>query len=119
MEIVALILQTAIDGVSARKMICKVYYLSYQQLREYLMVLQENGLLVEYPQEDLTFITTEKGQNYLQIYGELNDMVAITCSGNITTAFHAVLLTNAHIVKYTVYYIRYLIAIFRSYFRLY
>jgi predicted transcriptional regulator len=114
MEITALILQIAIDGVSARKLIYKVYYLSYQQLREYLAVLQENGLLMGYEQEDLTFITTEKGQKFLQIYTELNDVVAMTNAGNITTAFHDVLLTNAHIVEYAVCCVRYLITIFRS-----
>ena len=78
------------------------------------MVLQENGLLIKYEQEDLTFITTEKGQNFLQIYTELNDVVAMTNAGNITTAFHDVLLTNAHIVEYAVYCIRYLVTTFRS-----
>ena len=113
MEITAFILQIAVDGISARKLIYKVSYLPYQQLREYLIVLQENGLLIKYEQ-DLTFITTEKGQNFLQIYDELNDMVAMTNAGNITAAFYDMLLTNAHIVEYAVYYIRYLVTIFRS-----
>jgi len=114
MEITAIILQIAVDGISARKLIYEVSYLSYSQLREYLIVLQENGLLIEYEQEDLTFITTKKGRNFLQIYAELKDMVAMTNAGNITTAFHNVLLTNAHIVEYAVYYIRYLVTMFRS-----
>ena len=113
-EITALILQIAVDGISARKLICKVSYMSYPQLREYLIVLEENGLLIEYEQEDLIFITTEKGQSFLQIYAELNDIVAITNAGNITTAFHDVLLTNAHIFEYAFYYIRYLVTMFRS-----
>ena len=116
MEITAFILQIAVDGISARKLIYKVSYLPYTQLREYLMVLQENGLLIKYEQKDLTFITTEKGQNFLQIYAELNDVVAMTNAGNITAAFHDILLTNAHIVEYAVYYIRYLVTIFRSLF---
>jgi predicted transcriptional regulator len=116
MEITAFILQIAVDGISARKLIYKVSYLPYLQLREYLMVLQENGLLIKYERKDLTFITTEKGQNFLQIYAELNDVVAMTNSGNITAAFHDILLTNAHIVEYAVYYIRYLVTIFRSLF---
>jgi len=116
MEITAFILQIAVDGISARKLIYKVSYLPYPQLREYLMVLQENGLLIKYEQKDLTFITTERGQNFLQIYAELNDVVAMTNAGNITAAFHDILLTNAHIVEYAVYYIRYLVTIFRSLF---
>jgi hypothetical protein len=40
----------------------------------------------------------------------------MTNAGNITAAFHDILLTNAHIVEYAVYYIRYLVTIFRSLF---
>jgi predicted transcriptional regulator len=47
-------------------------YLSFAQLREYLSMLSEKGL-VEYEEGTQKFRTTEKGLRVLQIQNQIND----------------------------------------------
>jgi predicted transcriptional regulator len=49
-------------------------FLSYAQLKEYLAVLEENGLL-EYDKSEQTFKTTQKGSRFLDITGSLQGMM--------------------------------------------
>ena len=114
-ERIALILQAAIDGATATKMMCKVY-MSYKELRYYLIILTENNLLAEYNRGQ-TFITTHQGQNFLRIYMELYDMVGATNGRNIITTFHTALLTNADFVVHASYHIQYLVTTIRSLFK--
>lgn len=78
LEIISLILDIATrkDGVTQKKILYRVY-LSYQHLKEYLSLLQENGL-IRYQQETRLYRTTEKGLHFLSLYGRLNDVVAMT-----------------------------------------
>ena len=48
-------------------------FLSFAQLREYLTMLQENGL-IEYEGGKQTYRTTEKGINLLQIYEKMYEL---------------------------------------------
>ena len=48
-------------------------FLSYSQLKEYLSVLLENGLL-EYSEGQSIFKTTSKGLKYLGLYGQLDTL---------------------------------------------
>jgi predicted transcriptional regulator len=48
-------------------------YLSYAQLKEYLSVLTENGLL-EYQEGEQKYKTTEKGLQFLRAYEHMNKM---------------------------------------------
>ena len=50
-------------------------HLSYIQLKGYLRVLTENGLL-DYDEVNQTFKTTEKGLRFLNIYNEMNDIMS-------------------------------------------
>lgn len=50
-------------------------FLSPDQLRIYLTVLQENRMLV-YEEEKQTYKTTNKGMYFLQIYNQVGDLVA-------------------------------------------
>jgi predicted transcriptional regulator len=52
-------------------------FLSPDQLQNYLMVLQENRMLV-YEEEKQTYKTTDKGMYFLQIYNQVGDLVAPT-----------------------------------------
>jgi len=52
-------------------------FLSPDQLQNYLMVLQENRMLV-YEEEKQTYRTTDKGMYFLQIYNQVGDLVAPT-----------------------------------------
>lgn len=116
-EIVALILQTAINGATPTKLLYQVY-LSYKQLKEHLTILKKNNLLVEYIGKEQTFRTTSKGQRFLQLYLELNEIVTVTDNGNIATILHSTLLTRAHVLEYyVIHFIYCLIGIFCLRFR--
>jgi predicted transcriptional regulator len=52
-------------------------FLSPDQLQDYLMILQENRMLV-YEEEKQTYKTTDKGMYFLQIYNQVGDLVAPT-----------------------------------------
>ena len=78
LEIISLILDIATreDGVTQKKILYRAY-LSYQHLKEYLSLLQENDL-IRYQEEARVYRTTEKGMHFLSLYGRLNDVVAMT-----------------------------------------
>jgi len=50
-------------------------YLSYAQLKEYLPVLVENGLL-DYQEGELKYKTTDKGLRFMRTYDEIGEMVS-------------------------------------------
>ena len=73
-DILSQILEVA-NGRNATK--TKIMYkalLSYNQLKEYLMLLTEKDLL-HYNEDTQTFKTTEKGLRFLQIYNQIDDMI--------------------------------------------
>jgi predicted transcriptional regulator len=69
-EIVSNILIAANGGATKTKIMYKAF-LSYAQLKEYLTVLLQNGLL-EYEDESTSFKTTSKGIKFLAIYDQLD-----------------------------------------------
>jgi predicted transcriptional regulator len=73
-DIVATILDAAIGGSTKTKIMYKAY-LSYAQLKEYLTILIENGLL-EYEEGELKYKTTEKGLRFMRTYNEIGEMVS-------------------------------------------
>jgi len=52
-------------------------YLSFNQLREYLALLVENGL-IEYEQGMQTYRTTEKGMRVLHLQNQMDEVVPIS-----------------------------------------
>jgi predicted transcriptional regulator len=75
-----MILDSANGGATKTKMMYKAF-LSYHQLKEYLIVLIENDLL-EYLNGTKTFRTTEKGLNLLKIHNEMAEMLHITAKND-------------------------------------
>ena len=71
-DITAQILESANDGSTKTKIMYRAF-LSYAQLKEYLSVLVENGLL-EYNSGEQTYRTTSKGNKFLQIYGQMGEV---------------------------------------------
>jgi len=65
-DIVFQILGAANGGSTKTKIMYKAY-MSYSQLKEYLAVLMENGLLEHLPIENL-YRTTEKGMMFMKAY---------------------------------------------------
>jgi predicted transcriptional regulator len=79
LEIISLILDIATrnDGVTQKKILYRAY-LSYEHLKKYLTLLQENELINYHEQEGKVYRTTEKGLHFLNLYAKLNEVVATT-----------------------------------------
>ena len=73
--ITEMILESANGGATKTKIMYKAF-LSYVQLKEYLAVLEKNGLL-EYEDGMRSYRTTEKGIRLLRIYNQVDELVAL------------------------------------------
>jgi predicted transcriptional regulator len=71
-DICSQILEAANGGTTKTKIMYKAY-LSYAQLKEYLSVLSENGLL-QYIEGEHQYKTTEKGLQFLRTYDQMNSL---------------------------------------------
>ena len=71
-EIVSNILQAANGGATKTKIMYKAF-LSYAQLKEYLAILEANGLL-EYNEGESKFTTTSKGIKFLGVYEQMDSL---------------------------------------------
>jgi len=79
LEIISLILDVSSrNGGATQKRILYRAYLSYQHLKDYLILLQENDLLKYQQEEGRIYRTTEKGLRFLELYNRLNEVVAMT-----------------------------------------
>jgi predicted transcriptional regulator len=72
-DIVSQILEAANGGTTKTKIMYKAY-LSYAQLKEYLSVLVENGLL-EFDKGGQSYKTTAKGLLFLKTYSQIGGLV--------------------------------------------
>ncbi len=79
-ELFGQILQAANGGITKNKMMYSLF-MSHEQLKEYLLILIENGLLV-YLQASHTYKTTEKGLKFLQILEQIQQELAPTTNKN-------------------------------------
>jgi len=77
-DIMAKILHAANErsGAGRTKILYRAF-LSYAQLKEYLQVLTERGLL-RYDVDAQTFKTTQKGLRFLDTYNQINDAIKIS-----------------------------------------
>lgn len=71
-DIVSQILDAANGGATKTRIMYKAF-LSYAQLKEYLSVMTENGL-IEYEEGANKFKTTEKGIKFLRIYHNMDQI---------------------------------------------
>jgi predicted transcriptional regulator len=72
-EIISQILDTANGGITKTKLMYKVF-LSHDQLKEYLAVLTQSELLI-YDFVSRTFMTTEKGLRFLNLYNQIDELM--------------------------------------------
>jgi predicted transcriptional regulator len=72
-DIAAAILEIALDGAIKTKIMYKAF-LSFPQLKEYLAVLEEKGLL-EHIAIDREYRTTDKGKQFLKMYKDVGQMI--------------------------------------------
>ena len=75
-DIVGSILEATNGGRATKTKIMYKAYLSFTQLKEYLMVLQEKGL-IEYEEGQKTYRTTTKGMRLLQIVNNMEELTPI------------------------------------------
>jgi predicted transcriptional regulator len=73
-DIMAIILDTAASGGTTK---AKIYYrsfMTYQRLKGYLLLLEQNGL-IEYLKEEQLYKTTDKGMRALQAYNAMRELI--------------------------------------------
>ena len=75
-DIISQILTIANGGGVTRTKIMYRGFLSFAQIKEYLMLLTEKELLC-YDIDSQTFKTTEKGLRFLDIYNQIYDVLKI------------------------------------------
>ena len=73
MDIAAAILDISQDGAIKTKIMYSAF-LSFPQLKEYLGLLTDGGLL-KYEAEERIYKTTDKGRRFLKMYKEVDAMV--------------------------------------------
>ena len=73
LEIMAQILDIASGGGTSKTKIMYKAYLSYAQLREYLTILIENGL-IGHDEENAAFKITQKGIRFMGIYKQMDSL---------------------------------------------
>ena len=71
-DIVSQILEAANGGTTKTKIMYKAY-LSYAQLKEYLSMMLENGL-IKHERETNSYKTTEKGLKFIQAYNHMDSL---------------------------------------------
>ena len=76
-DIVGLLLDAANGGGATKTKLMYKAYLSFNQLRDYLALLVENGLM-EYEEGIRTYRTTEKGIRLLRIQNKMNETAPIS-----------------------------------------
>ena len=84
MDIAAAILEISQDGAIKTKIMYSAF-LSFPQLKEYLGLLTDGGLL-KYEDEERIYKTTDKGRRFLKMYKEVDAMVP---KENMLTKFMA------------------------------
>ncbi len=73
-EIISMILDSVTVGTTKTKIMYKAY-LSYTQLKEYLSMLEESGMIV-YENGTQVYKITDKGRKFLKLSIEIDDMVS-------------------------------------------
>ncbi len=73
-DIAALILEAANGGAAKTKIMYRAF-LSYAQLKEYLAVLLENGL-IEHSKAEQIFRITQKGMRFVQLYNQVGELIS-------------------------------------------
>jgi len=75
-EIIGLLLDAANGGGATKTKLMYSAFISFNQLREYLSLMVENGL-VQYEEGMHTYRTTEKGMRLLHIQNKIDEVAPI------------------------------------------
>jgi predicted transcriptional regulator len=97
-EIMAQILQAANGRHITKTRIMYSVFLSYEQLKEYLAILIQNGLL-EYWEGTQTYKTAEKGLKFLRIYELMKEELATAAAATVKTKSTATMATTTGLLS--------------------
>ena len=75
-EIIGLLLNAANGGGATKTKLMYSAFISFNQLREYLSLMVENGL-IQYEEGIHTYRTTEKGMRLLHIQNKIDEVAPI------------------------------------------
>jgi predicted transcriptional regulator len=75
-EIVGLLLEAANGGGATKTKLMYSAFISFNQLREYLSLLVENGL-IQYEEGMHSYRTTEKGMRLMHIQNKIDEVAPI------------------------------------------
>ena len=73
-DIISEILDAANGSNASKTKIMYKVFLSFEQMKEYLMILTKSDLL-RYDSNTHTFKTTEKGLKFLEAYNQMDNMI--------------------------------------------
>jgi len=76
-DIIQLLLNAAAGGSATKAKLMYSAFISFNQLKEYLSLLAENGL-IQYEEGTHTFRTTEKGIHFLQLQNKIDEIAPIS-----------------------------------------
>jgi predicted transcriptional regulator len=76
-DIIELLLNAADGGGATKTKLMYNAFISFNQLKEYLSLLAENGL-IQYEEGTHTFRTTEKGIHFLKLQNEIDEVAPIS-----------------------------------------
>ena len=75
-DIIGLLLNAANGGRATKTKLMYSAFISFNQLREYLLLLVENGL-IQYEEGKHTYRTTEKGIRFLNLQNKIDEVAPI------------------------------------------
>ena len=75
-DIIGLLLNAANGGGATKTKLMYSAFISFNQLKEYLSLLVENGLM-EYEEGKHTYRTTEKGLRFLHLQNKIDEIAPI------------------------------------------
>jgi predicted transcriptional regulator len=81
-EIIGLLLNAANGGGATKTKLMYSALISFNQLREYLSLLAEKGL-IQYEEGKHTYRTTEKGIRFLDLQNKIDEVVPIIYIGEL------------------------------------
>ncbi|HXP49485.1 MAG TPA: winged helix-turn-helix domain-containing protein [Bacteroidia bacterium] len=76
-DIIELLLNAAAGGGATKTKLMYSAFISFNQLKEYLSLLAENGL-IQYEEETHSFRTTEKGIQFLKLQNKIDEVAPIS-----------------------------------------
>jgi predicted transcriptional regulator len=76
-DIIELLLNAAVGGDATKTKLMYSAFISFNQLKEYLSLLVENGL-IQYQEGTRTLRTTEKGIHFLKLQSTIDEVAPIS-----------------------------------------